>query len=216
MDNLIYVLFISIFIPIGLLTLLVDKKSRLPLIFMILGIFISVLSSEINGLIMNTFKLNLYYMTINITPITEEVLKALPILFYAIFITDKKEKLFTSAMAMGIGFAVIENMYYLIGNVGFNILDAIIRAFGSGLMHGMCTLLVGAGIAFVKKKRKLFMVGTFSLLITAIMYHSIYNMLIQSQISIIGALFPIITYIPFLVWRLVKTYKKNKVLEVKE
>jgi hypothetical protein len=61
---------------------------------------------------------------------------------------------------------------------------------------------VGVGISFVKKKRKLFVVGTFGLLSTAIVFHGIYNILIQSQYSIVGALLPIATYIPFFVWRL--------------
>ena len=80
-------------------------------------------------------------------------------------------------------------------------LSAIIRAFGSGLMHGMCTLLVGMGISYVKKKRKMFAVGTFGFLSTSIVYHGIYNILIQSKYSLIGALLPIITYIPFIIWR---------------
>jgi RsiW-degrading membrane proteinase PrsW (M82 family) len=83
-------------------------------------------------------------------------------------------------------------------------IDAIVRAFGAGLMHGMCTLLVGVGISFVKKKQKLFVVGTFALLSTAITYHGIYNMLVQSDFEVIGYLLPITTYIPFVVWRIKK------------
>ena len=79
---------------------------------------------------------------------------------------------------------------------------ALIRAFGAGLMHGMCALLVGVGISFVKKQRKLFVVGAFGLLSTAIVYHGIYNILIQSQYSIAGALLPMATYIPFPLRRL--------------
>ena len=50
MDNMIYILFISISIPLLLLALLVEKKARLPISFMLIGIFISVFASEINGL----------------------------------------------------------------------------------------------------------------------------------------------------------------------
>ena len=110
--------------------------------------------------------------------------------------------MFTASMALGIGFALLENAYFLLNSDDFTILIAIIRAFGAGLMHGMCTLLVGVGISFVKRKRKLFTVGTFGLLSTAIVYHGIYNILIQSEFSIAGALLPIATYIPFLIWRL--------------
>ena len=83
-------------------------------------------------------------------------------------------------------------------------IDAVVRAFGAGLMHGMCTLLVGVGIFFVRKKSKLFVVGTFAMLSTAITYHGIYNMLVQSDFRAIGYLLPITTYIPFLVWRIKK------------
>ena len=199
---MIYILFISISIPLLLMALLMEKKARLPISFMIIGIFVSVFASEVNGLFSKLLFMDMYSKTVIVTPISEEILKALPILYYAIVISDKRERLFTASMALGIGFALLENAYFLLNSDNFTILIAVIRAFGAGLMHGMCTLLVGVGISFVKKKRKLFAVGTFGLLSTAIVYHGIYNILIQSEFSIAGALLPIVTYIPFLIWRL--------------
>ena len=201
MDHIIYTLFVAISIPILLMALLVDKKSRLPIVFILIGIFVSVFASEVNGLLVKLLAMDMYSVTIIVNPVTEELLKMLPILYYALVISDKKEKLFTASMAIGIGFAVLENAYYLLSYPNFSLLSAVIRAFGAGLMHGMCTLLVGVGISFVKKKRKLFAVGTFGFLSTAIVYHGIYNILIQSKFSIAGALLPIITYLPFLFWR---------------
>ena len=202
MDNMIYILFISISIPLLLMALLMEKKTRLPISFMLIGIFVSVFASEVNGLFSKLLFMDMYSKTVIVTPISEEILKALPILYYAIVISDKRERLFTASMALGIGFALLENAYFLLNSDNFTILIAVIRAFGAGLMHGMCTLLVGVGISFVKKKRKLFAVGTFGLLSTAIVYNGIYNILIQSEFSIAGALLPIVTYIPFLIWRL--------------
>jgi RsiW-degrading membrane proteinase PrsW (M82 family) len=209
MDNMIYHLFVSISIPLLLMSLLVEKKARLPVAFMLIGIVIALFAAEVNGLLARDMPMDLYRMTVTITPVSEELLKALPVLYYAIVISDKRERLFTASMAIGIGFAVLENAYFLLSDSDFNMLSAIIRAFGAGLMHGMCTLLVGVGISFVKKKRKLFAVGTFGLLSTAIVYHGVYNILIQSQYSIVGALLPIATYIPFFIWRLhIKQTKK--------
>ena len=204
MDDMIYILFVSVFVPILLMANLIEKKSRLPIVFVLAGIFISVFAAELNGVLRQMLPLNHYELTIIVTPMTEEVLKALPVLFYALVISDKQERLFTASMATGIGFAVLENAYYLLTSRHWNVLDAVARAFGTGLMHGMCTLLVGVGIIFVKKKRKIFWVGTFALLSTAITYHGIYNMLVQSQYEIIGYLLPISTYIPSLIWRLRK------------
>lgn len=211
MDNMIYILFISISIPLLLMALLMEKKARLPISFMIIGIFVSVFASEVNGLLSNLLSMDTYSMTVIVTPVSEELLKALPVLYYAIVISDKRERLFTASMAIGIGFALLENAYFLLNSDNFTIIIAIIRAFGAGLMHGMCTLLVGVGISFVKKKSKMFAVGTFGLLSTAIVYHGIYNILIQSEFSIVGALLPIATYIPFLILRLCV---KNRKIEV--
>lgn len=204
-------LFVSISIPMILMTLLVEKKARLPVAFMLIGILVSVFASEVNGLLSKTLHMELYSITVVVTPVSEELLKALPILYYALVISDKREKLFTASMATGIGFAVLENAFYLLNYPNLTMLSAIIRAFGAGLMHGMCTLLVGVGISFVKKKRKLFAVGTFGLLSTAIVYHGVYNILIKSQFSIVGALLPIATYIPFFIWRLRVKRRSNQV-----
>ena len=202
MDNIIYILFISISIPLMFMMCLVESKTRLPIIFMLSGIFMSVFASEVNGLLDQVLPMNMYDITVIVTPITEEIFKAVPVLYYAILISDKREKLFTASMSAGIGFAILENAYYLMNHPRFSILSAVVRAFGAGLMHGMCTLLIGVGISFVKKKRKLFAVGTFGLLSTAIVYHGIYNILIQSKYTAVGAFLPIATYIPFLIWRL--------------
>lgn len=202
MDNIIYVLFISIFVPILLMAIIVEKKARLPIIFVLLGMFVSVFASEVNGALAGVLDMSLYSITTVVTPVTEEILKALPVLYYAVVISDKRETLFTASMATGIGFAILENAFYLLNYPNFSLISAVIRAFGAGLMHGMCTLLVGVGISFVKKKSKLFAVGTFALLSTAIVYHGIYNILIQSAYSLVGALLPIATYIPFLIWRI--------------
>ena len=210
MDSLIYILFVAISVPILLMACLVEKKARQPIIFFLLGIFLSVFASEINAYMRNVLPMSSIEVANVATPISEEILKALPILLYATLLAPKKEAVFTASMAVGIGFAVLENAFYLMNSDSFNMLDAIVRAFGAGLMHGMCTLLVGVGVSFVKKKSKLFVVGTFALLSTAITYHGIYNMLVQSDLRVIGYLLPISTYIPFVVWRIKKKLQAKK------
>ena len=191
--------------------LLVERRARLPIVFVLVGIFVSVFASEVNGFLLNLMEITPYDATITLAPITEELLKALPILFYAAIVSDKKEKLFTASMATGIGFALLENAYYLIVHYeSFSFLSALIRGFGTGLMHGMCTLLVGFGISLIRKRRKLFAVGTFALLTTAITYHAIFNMLIQSKYFFFGALLPLATYLPFLAWRILNKNGEKK------
>ena len=199
-----------VFVPILLMAGLIEKRARQPIIFVLTGIFASVFAAEVNGLLSGILPMEVYDVTIIVTPITEEILKAIPILFYATVLEAKKEKVFTAAMAVGIGFAVLENAFYLLNDASFNMIDAVIRAFGAGLMHGMCTLLVGVGISFARTKNKIFVVGTFALLSTAITYHGIYNMLVQSELEVVGFLLPMSTYIPFLVWRIKNLIKHTQ------
>lgn len=211
MDSLIYTLFVCIFIPQLLLALMLEKKSRFPMIFALIGMYIALLVSEFNGFLLSVLDMDTYQMTITVTPVTEELFKAIPVLFFAVVISDKREKLLAGAMAIGIGFAILENTYYMLGSDSFTMIHGIMRAFGSGLMHGMCTMIVGVGISFVKKRRKTFIVGTFAMLYVAIIYHAVYNILIQSRYMIIGLIIPIITYIPFLAWQVVKVKKKETI-----
>ena len=212
MDNLIYILFICITIPLSLMASLVDKNARQPVIFFIVSVSVALFVSEVNALLTNVFSMEMTEFTIRITPVTEEILKAIPVLFFAREISNKRESIITISVAVGIGFAVMENSFVLLKSIdSVSILWAVMRGFGTGMMHGMCTFLVGSGFSFVNKNKKLFIVGTFSLMSLAITYHSVFNMLVQSEFYYFGALLPIVTFIPFAIARLklVKEVKKN-------
>ena len=71
---------------------------------------------------------------------------------------------------------------------------AAARGFTASLMHGLCTMIVGTGITYVKKQKKLFYTGTFGLLSIAVTLHALFNLLIQSQYDYIGMVFPLALY----------------------
>ena len=78
----------------------------------------------------------------------------------------------------------------------YDILWVLIRGLGSGLVHGICTVMVGYGLSYIRKSRKLSRTGTYALLTLAIIYHAIYNLLVQSPLQYAGILLPLATYIP--------------------
>lgn len=214
MDSMIYVLFIAVIIPLLLTVFIVERKSRLPMAFFIIGIFSSAFVSEINGLLYGVLDIPMQEFVLRVTPITEEVVKVIPILLYALMVSDDRDTLVTISMISGIGFAVLENAYVLLQSIeSFSLLTAIVRGFGTGLMHGMCTLLVGFGISFVRKQRKIFGAGLFALLSLAITYHALFNMLIQSRLLILGALLPMLTYVPFFLKRNLGKKQEGKVVK---
>ena len=212
MENMIYILFICMFVPLLLSIPLIQKSSRGIMIFILIGISAALFISEVNGIMLQLFGYDTLFVTTTITPATEEITKAIPILIYAFVITDKREKLLAASFALGIGFALFENTYILVNSVeAVSIQWAIIRGFSTALMHGICTAAVGYGMSFVKKKKKLFYCGTFSLLMLAIIYHGIFNMLVQSEeLKYFGFLLPVATYIPLIASLIINAKNKKK------
>ena len=210
MDNLTYISFIAITVSLALMLPLMEKKLRRLVVFMIAGIFSCLFVSELNNILLGAFHNDIFFVTTTLTPVTEEIVKMLPILFFAIMASDDRSPLIPPSFAVGVGFALLENVVILTQNVeNVTILWALVRGFGSGLVHGICTVMVGWGISYIKKRRKFFYCGTFALLSAAIIYHAIYNLLVQSQYRYVGILLPIITYIPIVLFLRKKKIKAN-------
>ncbi len=200
MDNLIYTLFVCTVAPLILMLLLLQKRSKLIVSYMIIGIFVSLFVSELNTILLGLFNDDMLYVTTAITPISEEIAKAFPVLIFAVLFSNDRDKLLTIAFAAGIGFAMFENMVILVQNIeSVSIGWAVVRGFSTALMHGVCTSAVGYGMSFVRKKKKLFYCGTFALLAMSSIYHGIFNMLVQSEYKYFGFILPAVTYIPIVV-----------------
>ena len=212
MANLIYILFICMLAPLLLTLPLMKGASRRVMLYLIIGICVSLFISEINGRILIAFNNQMILVTTTFTPITEEIIKALPVLIYAFLFSDDREKLLPLAFATGIGFALFENTVILVQSIdNVSILWAIIRGFSTALMHGICTAAVGYGMSFVKKKKKLFVSGTFALLAFAVIYHGLFNMLVQSKnLQYVGFFMPAVTYIPLIIYLVFSVRNKKQ------
>lgn len=209
MVSMIYLIFICIVPPLVLMLALIGKQARLTVGFMVIGIVMCLFAAEVNSLLALTFRNDMFFLTTSVTPISEEVIKAIPILFFGFVYSDDRKKILSISMALGIGFAILENATILTQNIDtVNIGWSIIRGFCAGLMHGICTSAVGYGVSFIRKRKKLFYTGTFGLLTTAIIFHATYNALVQSDYEYIGFILPILVYIPIVI--LLKRQGKKK------
>jgi RsiW-degrading membrane proteinase PrsW (M82 family) len=213
---MLYIIFICTAVPISLMLSLLEKKSRTTLFYMLLGLIICLLAAQINFILRDSFygtwEPNVFAVTTTLTPIVEELLKAIPIIYFGFVISDKRADLLTVSMALGIGFAILENCYILVANLDqTSIIWAFTRGFSSALLHGICTSLVGFGVSYVKKRKKLFYTGTFALLTVAIIVHGLFNAFIQSRYAYIGVILPIAIYIPFVIIPFVKQKTPPKV-----
>ena len=195
---MVYIILICFSVPILLLMTLLDSRSRLLLGFMLLGILVATSAYEINTMFQLAFGMSGQDISIRVAPIVEELLKALPVLFYAALLCEDRKTLLPLSMSVGIGFALMENAFLLITYMDRVSLGwAVVRGFSTSLSHGMCTLLVGYGMQFLQVQKKLFYTGIFGLLSLAMTFHAVFNLLIQSPYNWLGMLLPIVTYLSF-------------------
>lgn len=210
MDNIAYILFICLVAPLFMMVLILRGRSRLLVGYMLIGIFVSLFISELNTVLLNLYGVSVPYFSTTIAPVTEEIVKALLVLFYAVVFSDNRDRVMPIAFATGVGFAMFENMVILMQSLeSVTIVWAVIRGFSTALMHSVCTVAVGYGICLVKKRPKLFHCGTFALLMLASIYHGIFNMLVQSDYKYFGFFMPAVTYIPILFMQY-RYYKRKK------
>lgn len=203
MDNMSYILFICVVAPLLSLLLFMEKKGRLAVAFIALGMGCCLFISEVNGLLMNLIDCSSYYFTTAISPVTEEIIKALPIFCFGFIAKGKLKEIISASFCIGIGFAVLENLIIFSQNFdAVNIFWAVIRGFSSGLMHGICSIIAGCCVSFIHKKKKLFFCGSLATMNLVMVYHSMFNFLVQAQntaLNCVGFFLPILTYSVFAV-----------------
>lgn len=212
MENLSLLLFMSIAVPVGMMLFICRREMRHLIIFFLTGMVVALFSGELNGILIRLLPFDFLYYTTNTAPVVEEVGKAIPIIFYALVFKPKKQTLLEISVAVGIGFAVLESAFvFASSDSGIQLETALLRAFGAGMMHGICSLAIGFGMSFVTKERKVFFAGTLALLSIAIVFHSAYNNLIVAEHTGIAFLLPSLTLgTAFLICKIKKKQKEEE------
>ncbi|MDD3832908.1 MAG: PrsW family glutamic-type intramembrane protease [Oscillospiraceae bacterium] len=187
-------IFVCMVAPMLMTLFILKDGARRFNLFFIIGMAVALSAGFINPLFAKLAHSSSLDMAIYIAPISEEILKALPILIYVLVFKPEKNDIIVAALAVGVGFATLENCTYITAYHNSELLFAILRGFASGIMHAVNTAVVGFGMcyAYNKKPDAIF---TFGLLGAVITYHSIYNMLVTAPTNIrhIGWVLPMLT-----------------------
>ncbi len=200
MVDLILLLFISISLPLAMMLLAVRGRTRMVFVFILCGLCACLVSANLNTVMLNWLGVTKFYMTVNITPIVEELSKLLPILVYAFAFKPERNDLLEGGIACGIGFSVLENAVILARAANtVTVLTALVRGIGAGMMHALCVCISAYGISLFRKRKKWFLPGTVALVICAMTFHSLYNILVQSTYYFLGVAVNVVIYAAVLV-----------------
>ncbi len=199
MDSMSYILFICLAVPMVMMLIPMENKSRKVVISILTGMFLCLFVSELNGLLLRLTDSTILYFTTNVTPITEELVKVLPVIYYAYVFSDDRKSVGTVAFATGVGFAMLENVVILTQHIKtVNLLFAVIRGFSTGLMHSISTMFIANYIPYIRTKKKLFLCGTLCSFNLSVVFHSVFNLLVEADSAVannIGYFLPISVYL---------------------
>jgi len=201
--NYIENIYICMAAPLLIAGLCMRGRGRRMMLFLIAGTTVCLLSSYINTFIAAVVRVDMAMASIEIAPMTEEIMKFLPILFFLLVFEPTKEDIIDGVLMTAVGFATFENACYLAGNGAADILHLLIRGFGAGAMHVVCGFLVALGILYLWDRVWLQLAGTVGLIAVAMTYHGIYNILVSQTgtPAAIGYLIPLLTLVLTLIFR---------------
>ena len=184
--------FICISVPLLLSLLLVKGAQRKYTLLLCIGMGICMVSAYVNSYFMVLYQVDGVTAAIEISPVCEEILKLVPLLFYILIFEPEPKEITPAAISVAVGFATFENVCYLSENGAGNFTFLLIRGMSAGAIHILCGIAVGYGIAYVFRQRWLAVTGTVGILGACIVFHAIYNLLgtAEGVWRTIGYMFP--------------------------
>ena len=194
-------IFIGLAVPLIIAACLLKGETRRFLVFFTLGLLTCLLSAHINSFIAAAVSNNGYasltmrQAMAQITPICEEIMKALPVFFFVAARRPGRGSIVTASLAAGLGFAILENCFYIMGAGSSDFLFALTRGFSAGLTHTVCAAILGYGLALTHWRGRLAAPCAFALLCMTSTFHAIYNLLVAADGAwrTAGYIMPVIT-----------------------
>lgn len=191
--------------PVLLLLLLFDRLDVFNLIplkdiskLTAAGAGLAGLTLFVSGGVLDGFPIGFSYYTRYVAPIIEETLKAAPtVALFALNRIGFKIDAAIAGFAVGAGFSVAENAWFLFAITNANVTDWLVRGFGTAVMHGAATALFAivshemsekqaeAAAAHYRFQPALFAPG----LLLAIVIHSTFNHFPDQPLAIMAVIF---------------------------
>ena len=194
---------ICIAAPLLISLLFIGGKVRLYTAFFCVGMGICLISAYINGFFSMAGQMDAEHTAVYISPIIEEVMKFLPLLFYLLLFDPGNDGIFMASIAIGTGFATFENCCYILSSGAERISYVLIRGLSTGVMHVVSILALALGIMLVLWLKVLSFPAIAGVLSLSVTFHALYNLLLSKPgiAADIGYIIPVLTaaalYLPY-------------------
>ena len=140
------------------------------------GGFAALAAMGVNGWLLSELLQDRVALTLYAAPAVEEILKAA----YLVYLLRSHRVGFLVDAAIfgfgiGTGFSLVENVYYLSSRPGADLYLWVIRGFGTALMHGAATAIVGIAAKTLVDRGRSLPVALLPGLAASALLHSLFN-----------------------------------------
>lgn len=182
-------------LPLLLTIFFVRDSARQLVINFIIGMVACLLGAYVSGFIDVAFAFGTEDTAIFISPVVEEAMKFLPLLFYFLMFAPEDDRLFTAAVGVGAGFASYENVCSMITSGTESLSFLLIRGLAVGVMHIVSISALAIGLMIARHYKTSGISSILAALSVSMLFHGIYNLLASKPgiTSYIGFCLPIIT-----------------------
>ncbi|MBO7340540.1 MAG: PrsW family intramembrane metalloprotease [Lachnospiraceae bacterium] len=143
------------------------------------GMVTCLLAAYIGGFFAQVSGMGAENVSIFLSPIIEEIMKLLPVLFYLSLYEPKDAELLQAAVGIGAGFATFENCCYVLTSGAQNLSYVLIRGSAVGVMHLVSMVALAFGLHLLKRYKVFTFSGIMGALSLAVTFHATYNLLVS-------------------------------------
>ena len=182
-------------VPLLLALVFLRDKARQFVLNFLLGMATCLLGAYVSGFVDAASGMGVEDTAIFISPVVEEAMKFLPLLFYFLLFDPDDDQLFLAAVGIGAGFASFENICSMIASGTESLSFLLIRGLAVGVMHIVSVFAMILGLVVARRFKALRLSSAVGALSLSMLFHGIYNLLVSQPgvTSVIGYVLPLLT-----------------------
>ncbi len=185
---------ICIAVPFTISLLFIKGTARWLTVCFLTGMVVCILSAYIAGFFEMTSGFSAEDTSIYLSPIVEEVMKLLSILFCMFIIEPSDDEIDLLAVGIGVGFATFENCCLILSSGETQLTYVFIRGAAVGVMHIVTLVALAKGMQLLKTYKVFSLAGVAGVLSLSVTVHGLYNLLVSKPglPSYIGYVMPMV------------------------
>ncbi len=182
-------------VPLLLTLFFVRDNARQFILNFLLGMAACILGAYVSGFLNVATGMGVEDTAVFISPLTEEIMKFLPLLFYFLMFEPQDDRLFHAAVGIGAGFASYENVCSMMSSGAKSLGFLLIRGLAVGVMHIVSVFAMMLGLVIARRFKAMRLASMVGALSLSMLFHGAYNLLVSEPgvTSAIGYAMPLAT-----------------------